>query len=145
MTPQLPSFVSGQFTLEEKRAFAVAFIRFIEGGFKEGSFTNSFYTRLSCVFGHIAHYDIRGFYLAQFSTTERRLAFAEQCLEWPCWGLPEHTMCDVEAYLQDWVKRTGLQARLQQQLADERRATDLNELSRLKRIYEPTATASAAA
>lgn len=135
--PAIPAFINGQHTAEEKRKFAESFIRFVEGGFKQSAFHKPFYTRLSMTFGHIAHYNIHGFYDAQFSSLGARIDFVEQCLQWPCYGQPQFTYCDVERFLQEWLKSTGLINRLLAQHRDAVRAAELTELARLKSKHEP--------
>lgn len=54
-------------TAEEKAKIANKMTRFILGGFQQGSFTNAIYKHLHSMFGHIAHYNILGFYEEWFS------------------------------------------------------------------------------
>jgi len=128
-------YESGHETPATKKKFAEDLIRFIESGFKRTLFTKALYNRLCNCFGHIAHYDIHGFYDAQFSTAENRVQFVRQCLEYPCPGSPAFTFSDVETFLQNWMKRTGLLNRVQAEAAETRRNQELAELTRLQAKY----------
>lgn len=88
----------------DKMKFELQFKRFTERGFKRRDFPKWFYTRLSTMFGHIAHYDQRGFYEEFFTTPEDRRRFVDQALRWPCYGDPTCTYSDVERVLQQWLK-----------------------------------------
>lgn len=134
--PAFAGYESGHETPESKRKFAEKFIRFVEGDFQRTAFNGPFYTRLSNTFGHIAHYNIHGFYDAQFSSLEARISFIEQCLKWPSYGSERYTYCDVERFLQDWVKRTGIIHRLYAERRDKLHASERAQLARLKAKHE---------
>ncbi len=51
------------------------YLHFIESEWKRSLFTKTFYNRLSMCFGHIAHYDIHGFYETWFTCDKDRLEF----------------------------------------------------------------------
>jgi len=93
-------------TAEEKAKVANKLTRFILGGFQQGSFTKTIYKRLSNMFGHIAHYDIHGFYGTWF-------ADVGSCRDWvehvtSGWlsgtGDPKFTWSDAEKALVQWLK-----------------------------------------
>ncbi len=137
-TLSLPTFTgyeSGHETPATKKKFVEDLIHFIESGFKRTLFTKALYQRLSNCFGHIAHFNIHGFYEAQFSTAETRVCFVRQCLSYPCPGSPAYTFSDVEAFLQDWMKRTGLLNRVQAEATETLRNQELAELARLQAKY----------
>ena len=99
---------------EEKARMANKLTRFILGGFQQGSFTKRMYQRLSNMFGHIAHYDINGFYSTWF-------ADVKSCHEWvehvsSSWlsgiGDPKFTWSDVEKALVQWIKDNQIQEQL---------------------------------
>ena len=93
-------------TTEEKAKISNRLTRFILGGFQQSSFTKGMYQRLSNMFGHIAHYDINGFYSTWF--TNIRL-----CRDWAeyitgSWlsgiGDPKFTWSDAEKALTQWIQ-----------------------------------------
>ena len=91
-------------TAKDKAKFANHFVRFVESGFKRTLFHKWFYRRLSTTFGNIAHYDIHGFYYIWFSTVERQEFFLRKSRLWGCFGSPQHTYCDVEKAIIEWLK-----------------------------------------
>ncbi|MHA2046150.1 MAG: hypothetical protein ACW99G_15265 [Candidatus Thorarchaeota archaeon] len=98
-------FTPTQFdTAEQKAKFANHFVKFVESGFKREKFPKWFYTRLSMTFGHIAHYNLDGFYAQWFTTTERQMEFLNHTLNHPCYGQPEYTYSDVEKEIIEWLK-----------------------------------------
>jgi len=91
---------------DEKARIANQLTRFILGGFQQTSFRKRMYQRLSNMFGHIAHYDIHGFYSTWFTDIQ-------SCHEWvehitSSWlsgiGDPKFTWSDVEKALIQWIK-----------------------------------------
>ena len=136
-------FTAAQFTsndqhaAEDKARFANAFVRFVESGFKPTVFPDWFYRRLSCTFGHIAHFDRNGFYEAWFSTTRRRRDFLQRCLTHPFYmGAP---FSDAEDACRQWVRKSGLVAKLGVQVALEVETKERAELARLQAKYEKEA------
>ena len=67
--PFLPNeFVPTQFsTSAEKANFGNTLLHFLDANCARELFTKKFYNRLSMTFGHIAHYDIEGFYSTWFT------------------------------------------------------------------------------
>jgi hypothetical protein len=122
---------------EKKARFAKTFIKFVEADFPRRQFTKAFYRRLSQTFGHIAHYDMFGFYDQFFTTTEGKVRFLRQTLQWPAHGDPAFTYSDVERALQSWIIQNGILAKYERRLADEAEAGERAELARLKAKYEP--------
>ena len=123
-------------TAEDKEKFLAQFKRFVESDFKRTQFPKWFYTRLSMTFGHIAHYNQEGFYATFFTSTRDKVYFLNQTLQWPCYGDPEFTYCDVEKEIQQWLQDTGkleqVQAYFRQETENEERRT----LAALKAKYE---------
>jgi hypothetical protein len=122
---------------KKKAQFAKTFIRFVEADFPRRQFTKAFYRRLSQTFGHIAHYDVFGFFDTFFTTTADKVRFLRLTLQWPAHGDPAFTYADMERALQAWLVQNGILARYEQRLADEAKARARAELARLKAKYEP--------
>jgi hypothetical protein len=92
-------------TAEEKAKIANKLTHFILGGFRQGSFTKAMYQRLSNMFGHIAHYDINGFYTTWFTDIKSCRDWAEHATgNWLSGiGDPKLTWSDVESALIQWM------------------------------------------
>jgi hypothetical protein len=107
-------------TADEKAKVANKLTRFILGGFQQGSFSKAMYQRLSNMFGHIAHYNINGFYETWFSDIKACRDWAEHIIgNWLSgMGDPRFTWSDVEKALTQWMK-------------DNQIAEQLDELHRL--------------
>jgi len=97
-------------TAQEKAKFANQFCKFIESGFAWTSFPKWFYTRLSMCFGFIAHYDQHGFYNTYFLKPHTKYDFINQVMDYPCYGQPQYTYCDVEKALQEWLAEYFVEA-----------------------------------
>ena len=89
-------FASGQ----EKAKFANALTRFIASDFPLSGFTRKLYGRLSCSFGHIAHYSRAGFYEHFFEDLQSKVTFLEETLQSPPIGDPAYSFSDVERLVQ---------------------------------------------
>ncbi len=90
-------------TVADKVKFGNQFVKFFQSGFSKEKFPKWFYTRLSMCFGMIAHYDINGFYETFFTNDKDRAEFVEMVLNYPCYGSPEFTFCDIEKQIQQWI------------------------------------------
>jgi len=94
-------------TADEKARFANHFIRFIESGCKWTLFHIWFYRKLSNCFGMHAHYDRRNFHAVCFEKYGGKnynlSSFIDDCLEYPCYGDPSYTFCDVEKKLKEYL------------------------------------------
>ena len=107
-------FNSSQFTPtkwdtnEQKAKFANHFVSFVESDFKRTKFPKWFYNRLSSCFGHIAHYDLLGFYSTFFENNKSKVEFLEHCLKGGGYGSPEFTYSDVERALQTWLTENDI-------------------------------------
>jgi len=118
-------FWDGQFTPTEhstsadKAKFGNALVAFIESDFDKKKFTKVFYRRLSMTFGHIAHYNIHGFWSEWFETLPDRVKFLVNLTEWGCYGTPEYTFCDVERAVQEWLRSSPILERAQRAAIEE--------------------------
>ena len=119
-------------TAEQKANFARCFIRFVESDFAQTKFPHTFYLRLCLCCGHIAHYNQGAFYEHFFSTTEGKVRFLRQTLNWSCPGDAAFTYADVERALQSWLHQCGALAKYEQRLRNETEATERAELNRLQ-------------
>ena len=98
------TFTDEQFTATKwatpatKRKFVEHFFKFIKADFERILFKKWFYNELRMIYGHVAHYNLSGFYGCQFSTTEAKIAFLEQTVNPPFGinGEPHNTWSDVE-------------------------------------------------
>ena len=99
-------------TAEEKARMAFKIMKFILNGFQQPSFTKEIYKRLSTMFGHIAEYDIHGFYHVWFADDAASLKWAENALNGGVLGFvvgdPAWTWSDVEKALQEWMKENRI-------------------------------------
>ncbi len=130
----LPAFTPTKWdTAEQKKRFVLAFIRLVNGDFKQTLFPHWFYNRLSNCFGNIAHYNQYGFYDEQFSTLDRRCRFVSNCLNYSFHGDPTYTYSDAERFLQTWLIDNKILDKLRDRRDNE---TKTNELSTLKGLAE---------
>lgn len=120
---------------DAKARFANRYVRFVAVGFDRALFQPWFYRRLSMTFGHIAHYNLDGFYATWFERTADRHDFVAQALRWRGAGDPAWTYCDVETALQQWLASVGVLDVLAARVAAKREAADLAELRRLLGQY----------
>jgi len=140
-----PPFTAGQFTptqfasAADKAAFANKLVRFLARDCPEAAFTKGFYRALSNSFGHIAHYNLAGFYGEFFRTTADKIAFVRQTIEYPAYGVPEFTFCDVERAVRTRVGASGLLMHLRVLRDAETEQAERAQLERLKAKYEPQA------
>jgi hypothetical protein len=109
-----PKFAPSEFAATEfesaegKAAFANRLCAFVSSGFNHNLFTRKLYACLYRSFGHIAHYDRHGFQNEFFASMTGKIAFLEQTLEWPAYGSPNHTYCDVEKAVQKRLHDAGI-------------------------------------
>jgi hypothetical protein len=89
---------------EEKAKFANDLAALVRSGFNRNRFHKGLYNRLSTTFGHIAHYNIEGFYGEWFETPARQLAWVQNALRYPCYGDPGFTYSDAERQFQNWLQ-----------------------------------------
>jgi hypothetical protein len=139
--PFLPSdFLPTKFsTSADKADFGNTFLHFIDTEWKQTLFTERLYNRLSNTFGHIAHYNRPTFYSTWFTCDADRLRFLEHALDWPCWGEPEFTFCDVERALQREIRRRNYLAHHELKAAESLHSAEMAILKRLEAKYRPVA------
>ncbi len=142
--PFLPSdFTATKFsTAADKAEFGNTLLRFIESEWDAALFTKSLYNRLSMCFGHIAHYDRQGFYERWFTSEAKRLEFLRHTLDWPCWGSPEFTFCDLERAIQEAFRQRNYLARYELRAAENVRSVEMDLLKRLEGKYRTTSPQS---
>jgi hypothetical protein len=139
--PFLPSeFVPTKFSTEQDKAdFGNAFLHFIESEWARTAFSKSFYNRLSMCFGNIAHYNLATFYETWFTSDTDRLEFLLHSLQWPCWGDPAFTFCDVERAIQQEIRKRNYLARYELRVAEAVRSGEMETLKRLEAKYRTSA------
>jgi hypothetical protein len=123
-------------TAEDKAKFANHFLNFVESGFAESKFPKWFYKRLSMTFGHIAHFDQSGFFAEFFTTTRGRVDFIRQTLQYPGYGDPGYTYCDVEKVLQVALLEMNVLEKVRRDHEQAVETSERGELSRLKAKYQ---------
>ncbi|MBM3273047.1 hypothetical protein FJY94_07380 [Candidatus Kaiserbacteria bacterium] len=135
-------FEASQFTptkwdsAEDKARFANQFAKFVSGSFRREDFPKWFYNSLHLTFGHIAHYDQYGFFATFFECQAGKVQFLAQCLEYPAYGDPDHTYCDVEKALKIWLRDGRYLERAKADLASQVEVAERVQLARLKDKYE---------
>jgi hypothetical protein len=98
-------FVATQWaTAADKARFANTLLAFITAGMPRAKFTKALYQRLSNCFGHIAHYNLDGFYATWFATPQQRHAFMHRLADWTMHGQPDWTFGDVERAVQQAIR-----------------------------------------
>jgi hypothetical protein len=134
------------YTAEKKAEFANRFAAFLMNGCKPGEFSPILYSTLRNTFGHIAHTNLQGFYHAWFATPDRRVAFIQHTLDWPCHGDPKFTFCDVEWEFQRWLRGVNLLGEYQRAVQSNQHYESVEDVARalLKVVKAPTAEIVAA-
>lgn len=121
-TAKTPRFTPGQFTdsgykdgtAAAKARFANALVKFIAEGFPAPKFKRALYLGLTLHFEHIAHYDLPGFYFAQFETPATQAAFLNHLII-TCdrsWSKRPDLWQDVQAALVEGQNREWLASQL---------------------------------
>ena len=123
-------------TREDKAKFCQQFVRLVEGGFAETLFPKWFYARLSMAFGHIAHYNIVGFYDTWFSDERKQLDFLEYTARYTACGDPAWTYSDAEHVIQRWLMQSGLIEKYRAIVAGKAEASERALLAHPKQKYE---------
>jgi hypothetical protein len=110
-------FTADQFTptectpAAEKAAFANWLVKFITGGYQRKSFSKKRYRQLRNCFGHIAHYDISGFYSVKFEGLGNQHDFLQGLMPLMRHSQndnPDYTFSDVERVIQDWMRNSKI-------------------------------------
>lgn len=109
-------------TAADKAKFANKFASFLLGGCEAKAFAKWFYNRLSNTFGHIAHYDVGGFYATWFSDANKVADFIEYTRRHTSMGDPAYCYVDVERALQSWLARPAVALKIDNVVAVRRRA-----------------------
>ena len=122
-------------TAQDKATFGNHFFRFIESGWKQTLFTRGFYNRLSNCFGHIAHYDLHGFYGHGSPRTRFASAFCGIPCASACYGDPGYTFSDVERAIKAELRRRPLVDQYEARVAAAVRSRELAQLERLQAKY----------
>jgi hypothetical protein len=102
-------------TAADKAEFANHLIQFIEQGYPQSLFIKKFYRRLSMTFGHIAHYNIDGFWAVWFQDESGQQDFIHNIMNHACYGDPHYTYSDVERTVQKYLKEKRGINRFEQQ------------------------------
>jgi hypothetical protein len=137
-----PLFTESEFTPTEwetaqgKADFGNKLCKFIAADFKQSLFTKQLYGRLHNCFGHIAHYNIHGFFGTFFSDLTGKIEFLELSLQWPCYGDPTFTFCDVERAVIARLRKSGLLESYRALRVAEIEKAERMTLARLKAQYE---------
>jgi hypothetical protein len=137
-----PSFAESEFTstkwdtAADKAQFANSLCRFIAADFKQDLFTKKLYRRLSLTFGHIAHFNLHGFFEYFFLDQQGKIAFLEQTLAWWMYGDPHYTFCDVERAVQARLQACNLLEAYRALRAAEVEQAERALLALLHRKYE---------
>jgi hypothetical protein len=130
-------FVSTSYqTAENKAWFANHLLEFIRADFVRAQFTKKFYQRLSNTFGHIAHFNLQGFWETFFESTVGKVEFLRQTLEYPCYGYPEYTFSDVEKAVQQVLQEQNVLTIYEARLRDETERAEKALLRQLQGKYE---------
>jgi hypothetical protein len=91
----------------EKAKFANYFREFVLKNFDRKLFVDWFYSRMSMCRGHIAHYNLGGFYEEWFSDPDKKIEFLRHWATAPSYGDPKYTYSDVEKVLASWIFTEG--------------------------------------
>lgn len=104
-------------TTKDKADMANKITRFILNGFQRPSFNKEMYKRVSCMFGHIAEYDMHNFYLTWFDDDAACQRWVQNVLRGGVLGFivgdPTWTWSDVERALQQWMKENQILEQIQ--------------------------------
>lgn len=113
-TLPVPPFTGWDFTdtphatAKEKAEFANWLIRFVEAGCPRSRFHKTKYQRLSNLWGHIAHYNVHGFYDEWFENVDAQTEWCQYVVEQTSyWGTPAQDWSDVEQAIAAWLIQTG--------------------------------------
>ncbi len=122
-------------TAEDKAKFATAIMKFVANEFPRRGFSKTLYQRLSNTYGHIAHYNIDGYYSTFFGRDADKVVFLDQALRWRCYGDPTYTFCDVERAVQRRLRAANVIEVFSMREADATRNRELAMLAQLQAKY----------
>jgi hypothetical protein len=123
-------------TAEEKEKALKKFQRFFERGCPTSGFDRLLYQYASNMFGHIAHFNMLGYYETWFSSPSRIadwLNWAERAV---IFGDPAFGFSDVERAIQEWVRTSGIKSKYETEARSILEKAERAELARLKAKYE---------
>lgn len=121
-------------TAAEKHKVFKDLKRFIETGMPKERFTKKLYQHLSLHFGHIAHYNLDGFYETWFQTPKNQLDFLKKHRDEEI-GSPDNAWNDVRMALAQWLKEKEIIGELEQTIREARYQHDLQLLEDLMGRY----------
>ena len=126
---------SGRTTAEDKAKFANILRAFVESGFDKKKWSKRVYDRLSHCYGHIAHYDVHGFWSEWFGDDVNRLEWVRHVLGWTIYGDPAFTYSDVEKVFQAWLRESSVEKELARKVACRKEDADRKALRTLMEAY----------
>ena len=129
-------------TAQQKAKLGNAVLRFIALGMPAEKFTPALYSRLSNMFGFIAHYNRTGFAQTWFDNAATRRDFLDQVARYPCWGAPTFVWSDVEKEIGKRVRENLLVEVWTSRAREEQVAREKVELARLQAKHGGTATSA---
>jgi len=135
-------FTSTQFnSAEQKAKFGNNLVKFILNGFQSKDFTPALYKALNNCFGHIAHYDIRGFYETWFSDHNQVREWFDHVQQYTPVGSAEFTFSDVERAFKTWFSK-NLKDCSDQIVSLSNAENEMAELAGTKQIFRIAAISS---
>ena len=139
-------FYPGQFSAtkydsaEDKAKTANGLVRFLANGCQRPAFTARIYQALSLhMFGHIAEYNIDGFYATWFGTPQACAAWVTYVLRGGAYGFHDQGWGDgwgdVESAVAAWLKASGVADAILHLGETSTEASERAELARLREKY----------
>lgn len=126
-------------TAEQKAKAANDLASFVERGMPAKGWRKGIYHTLEGhMFGHIAHYNMFGFFDTWFRTPEQRADWIRYALGGGVYGVngsPAHTWCDVEQAFIEWLSGTDLPDRFAREASDTVEARERAQLAALEAKY----------
>jgi hypothetical protein len=127
-------------TAHDKALWLTQFKRFVQSGFSRGNFTKRLYDGLHVsMFGHIAEYNIHGFYEVWFSGPEERARWVHYVNRGGAFGLhsEDRKDCwgDIERACLFWLQESGMTTAIIKAAGEKVRSDELAILAALKAKY----------
>ena len=122
-------------TAKDKAAFGNVLVVLVMSGFNQDKFSKRLYQRLSNCFGHIAHYDMYGFWSEWFESKKKQLKWVEYILAHTVCGSPKFTFSDIERDFIKWLASSEVREGLQAEVKGTNRAENLDRLEWLINLY----------
>ena len=126
-------------TAEDKAKFLKKLQAFVIQGFQKRQFTLALYRHLINMFGHIAHYNLDGFWDHWFTDVGRQAEWLMHAKQYSAYGDPAWTWSDVERAFREWLhqpEQETLLKSLQETQASLVRAERKEIYLRLKKEFE---------